>query len=246
MSLNEKIDAVVKILPLFAWPFNAFIKILSIVTWPAVILWIVWYLRDEIKRVANRTIEAGLSGFKFAPPPPPGQIPSPPTEGVAATSSQPPSQTAGGDRIGQFIANIRGQFSPEQVEPATQVVRAELDKTFGSDPADQVEGLVYAVASLNIQLSHERNYNLIYGSQLQLMELMIGSGIPVEVARRFYEEAKAAFPEVYRNYTFEQWIEFLLRSGLIAVQDGNYVLTPYGRGLLKYIVDRHLLTNKPF
>jgi hypothetical protein len=231
MSLNEKIDA--------------FIKFLSVVAWPAVILWLAWYLRDEIKRVANRTIEAGLSGFKFAAPQP-EQIPSPPKEGVAATSPQPPSQTAGGDRIGPFIANIRGHLSPEQVEPAAQIVRAELDKTFGSDPADQVEGLVYAVASLNIQLSHERNYNLIYGSQLRLMEQMIGGGISVEVARRLYEEAKAAFEEVYRNYTFEQWIGFLVRSGLISVQDANYVLTPYGRGLLRYILDRQLPPNKPF
>jgi hypothetical protein len=188
-----------------------------------------------------------LSGFEFAPPTP-EQIPSPPKEGVSPTSSIP-QQTAqspgGGPQT--FIAGIRGYLSEEQVEPAAQRVRSELSNAFGQNPADQVEGLVYVVASLNIQLSHERHYNLIYGSQLRLMEQMIGGSVSTEFARRIYEEAKSAFPEVYRNYTFKQWIEFLVRSGLCAVgEDGHYVLTPYGRGFLRYIVDRRLSPNKLF
>jgi hypothetical protein len=33
---------------------DAFIKILTISVWPAVVLWLAWYLRDEIKRVARQ------------------------------------------------------------------------------------------------------------------------------------------------------------------------------------------------
>ena len=55
------------------------------------------------------------------------------------------------------------------------------------------------------------------------------------------------FPDAYRSYTFEQWITFLVGSGLATVGQDNYVLTPYGRGLLRYIVDRQLQpNNKPF
>jgi hypothetical protein len=78
------------------------------------------------------------------------------------------------------------------------------------------------------------------------MELMIGGAVSAEVAGRFYEEAKAAFPEAYRNYTFGQWIGFLIRSVLITVQGDNFILTPYGRGLLRYILDNHLPPNKSF
>jgi hypothetical protein len=233
MSPNEKLDA--------------FIKILTIGVWPAVVVWLAWYLRDELKRVASRTVKAGLSGFEFAPPPP-EQIPSPPKEGVSATSStpQPPTPTQAGN-LQSFIAGLRGFLSDEQVEPAAQRVRAELNNTFGPKPADQLEGLVYSVASLNIQLSHEKIYNAIFGSQLRLIGQMIGGGVSTEIARRIYEEVKAAFPEVYRNYTFEQWIGFLASSGLCAVGDsGTYVLTPYGRGFWKYIADRRLSLNKPF
>ena len=57
-----------------------------------------------------------------------------------------------------FIARIRGFLSDEQVEGAAQKVRADLG-ALGPNPTDQVEGLVYLVASLHIQLLHEKNYN---------------------------------------------------------------------------------------
>jgi hypothetical protein len=51
----------------------------------------------------------------------------------------------------------------------------------------------------------------------------------------------------YRSYTFEQWIGFLQGTGLITIApNGNYVLTTYGRGLLQYVLNEHLPTNKPF
>jgi hypothetical protein len=225
---------------------DALIKILDTVKWPvAVVLIIVVlasYLRDELKRVVNRTVKAGLSGFEFAPPPS-EQLPSPPKEGIAVTSST--LQSTGRDRVREFMAGVRG-FLAEQLEPAAQKVRSELDQTFGTNPSDQIEGLVYVVASLNVQLTHERHFIAIYGSQLRLMEQMIGTGVSADVARKFYEEAKAMFPDVYRSYTFEQWITFLVGSGLVTVGQGNYVLTPYGRGFLKYIIDRQLPPKKPF
>ena len=85
------------------------------------------------------------------------------------------------------------------------------------------------------------------------MEQMIGGGASVELAQKIYDEAKSAFPEIYRNITFEQWItqpvmqpSERLPSGLCTVGDAKYVLTPYGRGFLKYIVDRQLTPNKLF
>jgi hypothetical protein len=239
-------------------PMDAFIKTLDIVVWPVAVIVIVaglaWYLRDPLKRVVNRMTKAGLSGLEFAPPPS-EQLPSPPKEGVASA----PLQSSGGDRaeftgvaplqsgnrVREFIAGVKGWLS-DQVEPAAQKVRSELDQTFGTNPSDQVEGLIYVVASLNVQLTHERHYNLIYGSQLRLMEQMVGVGVSRDGAQKIYEEAKAMFPDVYRNSTFEQWITFLVGSGLVTVGQGNYLLTPYGRGFLKYIVDRRLSPNKPF
>jgi hypothetical protein len=55
------------------------IDILKIVAWPALVIWIAWFLKDEVKRAALRLIEIGPSGAKFAPP---AQQTATPTEGV--------------------------------------------------------------------------------------------------------------------------------------------------------------------
>jgi hypothetical protein len=222
---------------------KALIEILKIVAWPAIVVWLIWYLRDEVKRAATRITKLGLTGAEFAPPPP-EQVPSAPQTGVSAipSGSQPVAQTAGGNRLQQFIANIRAFMSGEALDPAVQAVRADLPDKLGNNQTDQLEGLIYTVASLNVQLAHERTYNTIFGSQIQLLTQMVPAmGASPQMARETYEQAKSTHPEFYRTYSFGDWIGFLLGSGLCAVaQNGNYVLTPYGRAFLKYIVDRRL------
>lgn len=107
---------------------------------------------------------------------------------------------------------------------------------------------MHIAAALSIQLNHERTYAPIYGSQLRLMVLMNNpGGLDIEGARSVYTETTGAWPDRYKSYTFEQWIGFLTASGLCTLDASNhYQLTPYGRGFLKYILDRRLSSTKPF
>lgn len=77
---------------------KAFIEVLKIVAWPAIVGWIIWYLRDEIKRAGSRIIELGPAGARFAPPP--EQVPTQPTTGVSA-AVQPASTLTTGRRLPQ-------------------------------------------------------------------------------------------------------------------------------------------------
>src|SRR5262249_42264766 len=161
MSLDEKV--------------KTFLEILKIAAWPALIAWLVWYLRVEVKRAATRITELGLTGAKFAPPT--EQVATPPPTGVsaAAPSAQPPS---GGiapaspqpGSVQQFIDRLKRFISVDQLDPSVQAVRNDLT-ALSTDPAAQLEALTYSFASVNIQLAHERNYRAIFGSQLQLMAL---------------------------------------------------------------------------
>src|SRR5262245_22436193 len=228
---------------------KVFLEFLKIVVWPALIAWLAWYFRDEVKRATTRITELGLTGAKFAPPV--EQVATPPPKGVSAAA--PTAQPQSGDiapatgSVQQFIDGMKRSISADQLDPSAQAVRKDLEILSGDQTA-QLEALTYAVASLNIQLAHERNYRVIFGSQLQLMALMnVDVGVPPNVAKGVYDTAKAAYPEVYRSYIFDQWIGFLQDTGLITVApNGNYVLSAYGRGLLKFILDQHLATNKPF
>src|SRR5262249_50060135 len=149
--------------------------------------------------------------------------------------------------VKQFVDGIKAVISADQLDPSVQAVRKDVT-TLSADQTAQMEALTYSTASLNIQLAHERNYRAIFGSQLQLLALMnVDVGVPPNIAKGVYDRAKTDYPKDYHSYTFEQWIGFLQSTGLISVApNGNYVLTAYGRGLLKYILDFHLATNKPF
>jgi hypothetical protein len=222
VSLNEKV--------------KAFIEILRIMAWPAIVAWIVWYLRDEVKRAATRVIEIGFTGAKFAPPP--DQVPSPPPSrgfsiraesgALSVTGSEtegaktPPSSDASSTAL--FIANLKSFISEDQLEPSVQAIRRDLTNTIGPDLKNQFEALIYYSASRNVALVHERNYNAIFGSQLQLLAQMnVDLGVPPSVARQIYDATKSANPEVYRAYPFEHWLAFLQNGGLITVaSNGNY------------------------
>jgi len=180
----------------------------------------------------------------------PAQVPgTPPNVSIVAAAAAASSSTSGPSSGKQeFIESIKMTISRNQLDPALVSTRKDLLAKVGDDLTAQNEVLTYAVASLNIQLGHERNYNLIFGSQLRLMAQMnVDMGVPPSVAIKIYNETKAAFPDAYQTYTFDHWIGFLRNSGLIAIaSNGNYVLTAYGRGLMEYILDRHLSVNRPF
>jgi hypothetical protein len=230
---------------------NAAIEVLKIGIWPATIIWAIWFLRDEVKRAAARITELGPTGAKFAPPS--AQIPQPPPDTTSAGLPSPVGSSTGhlpgaGASAQQYITNIRASFPADELEPMVQTIRAELPLRAGTDQASQIEVLIYTVASLNLQVMHERNYRAIFGSQIQALAQMNaeGGGLP-DTIRATYEAAKATYPEAYRSYTFEQWIGFLQNASLCKVDErGNYVLTPFGRGFLRYLLDLRLPISKPF
>ena len=148
------------------------IDILKIVAWPALVIWIAWFLKDEVKRAALRLIEIGPSGAKFAPP---AQQTATPTEGVPARPDNSHSGAVkalamkGSSLAQQFIASWKAYFPPDELEPAVEAVRRDLPVRAGTDPNDQIDALVYLVAANNLQLFYERTYNSIYGSQFSCL-----------------------------------------------------------------------------
>lgn len=225
------------------------VDLVKALVWPAVVVFGMWYWRDELRAAAKRIREIGLTGAKFAPPE--QQVPAHPSSvGEASTlgKDKKPDEPLGTPNVAGFIGQLKSFISDDQLQPTAQKIRTDLIGVVGNDLSDQKEALIYYSASLSIQLSHEKNYNAIFGSQLTVLTQANGiGGIPPATAKLIYEQiAKPSNPTLYATYTFEAWIGFLINSGLLATDAaGNYVLTIYGRGFLKYMVDRQLTVFKP-
>jgi hypothetical protein len=211
------------------------VDLISALAWPSVVGGGLWYYRNDIKTALKRVTEVGPTGAKFGLPE--QQIPSSPSTVAAQELPVPkPDAVAPKPDLRTFIEQIKSFISPDQLEPVLQGLRTELPAIVGTNPSDQVEALTYLAASLSVQLSHERNYNFIFGSQLHLLGRANVAPVAPEVANSIYEQAKAANP-VYGTYTFDQWIGFLIQSGLLTHDAGGYAITNLGRGFLKYLVD---------
>jgi hypothetical protein len=110
--------------------------------------------------------------------------------------------------------------------------------------------LVRAITIARVWRAHEITYRLILGSQLNLL-LAANSLTPPEVnaARAVYDSAKAAFPAVFENFSFDTWLNWPINSGLIKMDQTNPArsivrITPLGQDFLHYLVSNSLTANK--
>jgi hypothetical protein len=103
------------------------------------------------------------------------------------------------------------------------------------------------LAVTQLQLRAETTYRTIFGTQIALLKFlnMRGGGTSTRLSQ-FYEDAKKAFPELYANYSFEQYLEFLSARGLIIQTPERCVITVAGKEFLKWMADAGVSENKPF
>jgi hypothetical protein len=136
---------------------------------------------------------------------------------------------------------LRKIFDNRIVVEREELIIADLDKRQVHGP-DREKFLLRIASAFSFALQFERTYNLIFGSQLALLQqlnTMVPLGTPTGEARRFFEVARGAFPDLYKTYSFDQWLAFLLGQGLLLRHsDDRVVLTVVGREFLKYLVDR--------
>lgn len=224
------------------------VDLLKVLVWPSAIIWATWYYRDDIRKLAERVIEAGPAKLVLAPSQ--TSVTQQETAPVGGPSPSAPSlpRTSGTIDYKEGIAKIRAVTSTEELEKIVSEIKAVFPVDESNETAEKIEFLIHANATLWAQLAHERVYRLIFGSQLRLMlSLNTAGGLTTVQVREQYDIAAGQFPQLYANSTFEQWIGYLTGQSQVTVdQQGNYHLTPEGRGLLRYIIDWKLPPEKPF
>ena len=88
-----------------------------------------------------------------------------------------------------------------------------------------------------VAYQHDMTWFMIYGSQLAaLAELNSRGLIPVADLRKHYDKAVLDYPNVYSNYLFDRWMDFMKSRMLIARYPSQMVeLSFNGKDFLKYL-----------
>jgi hypothetical protein len=59
-----------------------------------------------------------------------------------------------------------------------------------------------------------------------------------------YETAKTAYPDIYKDFSFETWIRFPINAGLMREEATVLRITPLGQDFLHYLVQNSLTNPK--
>lgn len=121
---------------------------------------------------------------------------------------------------------------------ATVVEESGLNDVKEFDKADKDKLVNYAVL-LNVLLNFERNYSIIFGSQIRmLMHLNSSIDDTKENLKSFYDYALRKYPLIYQKYSYDEWLDFLYDSGYIVDAKNSTVrITILGRDFLKFIIE---------
>lgn len=187
--------------------------------WPAAVLIIVVFaliiFRKEISSLLNRTKEIGTSGLKAYDTPP----------------TQPTDEKKSVDEFFRSFEN------PLLLE-AEELILNDLKNRKIETSQEREKTLLRALASTNLLLHFERVHGTIWLSQLAALRYLNQRDTGAERAdlyHHFYETAKAAYPNWYENYSFDQWLEFLQSFTLVALKDSRLFISVAGREFLQYL-----------
>ena len=142
------------------------------------------------------------------------------------------------DRLGQSPITLPDGtrvHAPKQKEASinreTEQLEQQLER---QNAANRERWLTQTLMQSLEQLRFERIYRVIYGSQMKVLKVLNESpGLT--------REALAQYPSlavIVSGTTFDQWLQFLVDTGLVEAQEQSFVITEVGRRFLGYVVEQ--------
>lgn len=199
----------ISVIEIIKWPITAFLTFVTFVL----------IFRKQIGGLLDRTKKWGVGKLK------------------GEAYKQEPSAELKSSTADEFL---RPRAENPLIASQERIIREGLENQ-NINPDDMERVLVNLLAEQTIINYFERLYISIFGSQitaLQSLNVAGVVGVDVLALRPHYDEAVALWPNSYTNYSFEQWLEFLISAGLIIRTGDNVRITQEGHEFLKYIIHR--------
>lgn len=193
-----------------AWA-DLVVRALHDAAWPLAAIWLGWYFRDAIISQLPRITKVG------------------PVVLDAPTAQQKLKAPTLDEKA---IRRVELSLPPELLEDARQ----QIETKFPQDTHSR-DDLLTLSAALLVTGQFERTYGLIFGSQLALVNRLNSSPVPIDEATGLFERAKENSPAFFVNYSFDDWLRYLEVSKLVTRSGASLLITPHGRGFLRYLIE---------
>jgi hypothetical protein len=207
--------------------------LLPYLPWPTVALVValvaIGLFRKQIGEFLSR-----LTEFWWMKATPPTSQP-PPKEISKELPSEPPKRATDSNQL---------NISPLQA-PLFAEIEKKL-KELGFMPEMERKYLIHTVVEAQFIMHHMRAARFVFGSQLGLLTQANGVGGPVPIvqAKEMYNQASRQFGNIYRGFSFDNWIGFLINNNFVVVQNDKVIATDLGRDFMNYLVNNHDTGNR--
>ncbi len=204
---------------------KTFATTLTGIAWPAVVGFIAFFYRSEIRSILPRVRKAGPIGIEL-------------------DAVQQQQKEAKADAPSGELKPLPGINRTKALEAVERNLHDSL-KIY--DENNRLDILVSYLAQARLELSFERIYRVIFGSQIEgLRHLSEVGQVSFDEARAFFDRVKEKYPELYEDYGFAGWLGFL-ESEYLVHRNGNFIeITDFGRDFLAYLANRRLPEGKAF
>lgn len=211
----------------------AIIDLIKSALWPALFAGCFFFYRHEFKQLIPRIRKAGATGFEVDP----------------AESAEQQKKISSDTAIGsEVLKDFSGLSRTAAIKEVELEIHKQLKQKIDSAEIraeDQVDYLVRHLAEDRLCLKFERDYSIILGSQiLMLKNINEKSHLKIEDAKSIFDFAKAKFPDIYDDFSYDNWVSFPQIAGLMIMDGNRFKLTNNGKDFLLYLTIRGMTTEK--
>lgn len=194
--------------------------LMIIISWPVVVFLMALIFKDEMANFINRIVGAKFPGGEIQTAP---QLETPKSQDDNITMASPQNK--------ELVEQIREEYE-------------ERFKNYETNIKATVDSLFDEISKKDLELEFERIYNLIFGSQVRLLEILLpnsGDGLPRNFMDSFFNNVKSLWSNL-ATWNTDSYLGYLIGVNLIEMTTmGNYKITSKGEGFLSYITSRNYL-----
>lgn len=194
---------------------------LRVLIWPALALFLVFWFRRELSEFIDRVWRVKFPG---------GEVEAETQKDLQESDEDFEDAEGALAKDGELLGEMEKQYEARY---------AELEQN--------TQKLIQELSLKELQLEFERIYNVIFGSQIRLLELVRTKpdGADWHCLSAYYEQVKRTNPGSFTNWAVDQYLQFLLTRKLIELDPAGYHrLTEKGSSFLSYLTNLKYPKNK--
>lgn len=218
--------------------FSNLTSLVSVLIWPLTIVGGVFFFRGEVKRLLGRLVRISKEGAEFDKP----------AQASATFEREDVTKISRQALERAPTEHYAPAFRPV-VDNLQQKILVHLNEQSRQTNVTRESLLLRGFADTVAALLLERIYRFIFGSQIDALEFLAyqpNFTSSRDEIRKHYDAAFVAYPGVYNDYSFDDWLNFLLRAELVKISDRMVTLTDLGLAMPGYIVAQRYSKRLPY